>query len=53
MCTVNPMKISSLNVKVYGLQGSTFSILKGHVAGGNPALTSQIIFGIYVRKLGF
>ena len=50
MCTVNPMKISSLNVKVYGLQGSTFSILKGHTA---DPLTSQIIFGIYIRKLGF
>ena len=48
MCTVNPMKISSLNVKVYGLQGSTFSILKGHAA---DPLTSQLVFGIYIRKL--
>ena len=48
MCTVNPMKISSLNVKIYGLQGSTFSLLKGHT---DDPLTSQVIFGIYIRKL--
>ena len=49
MCTVNPMKISSLNIKLYGVKGTDFTLLSSNGSGS----TSQLILGIYVRKLGF
>ena len=47
MCTVNPMKISSFNIKLYGVKGADFTLLSSNGASS----TSQLIMGIYIRKL--
>ena len=47
MCTINPMNISSFNIKLYGVKGADFTLLSSNGASS----TSQLIMGIYIRKL--
>ena len=52
MCSITPRKISQLTVKLYGLQGSTLTILKNNsdATSGSPAGSGQLIIGLYVVK---
>lgn len=50
MCTINPMKLSTFTVKLYGLQGTTLELLKNNQHGSNSVSEGQLIIGLYIVK---
>ena len=52
MCTINPMEISSLTIKLYGLVGGDLAFLKGKTTGeGEEAVDSgKVMLGLFLKK---